>query len=91
MPINFGQNIGKNVDKGKVVDGNREGNSHEVDQLAGSRNANDGEEDVPENDLVQEFVVLHPLILASALSSKLFQIWKSNFRLCHLVRVRLFP
>jgi hypothetical protein len=52
VAINFGQDVGKNVDKRKVVDGNREGNSHDIDQFAGSGNANDGEEDVPKNEVV---------------------------------------
>jgi hypothetical protein len=52
IPINFGQDISKNIHKRKVVDGNRERNSHDVDQFAGSGNANDGEEDVPKNKVV---------------------------------------
>jgi len=42
----------KNKDKRKVVDGNGQGNGHDVNELADSRNANDGEEDVPENNVV---------------------------------------
>ena len=34
-------------------------------QLAGSGNANNGEEDVLENDVVQECIALHPLPRAS--------------------------
>jgi hypothetical protein len=56
ISINRGQDISKNIDKGKVVDGNREGNSHDVNKLAGSGNANDGEEDVPKDNVVQEFI-----------------------------------
>jgi hypothetical protein len=67
ITINFGQDVGKNVDKRKVVDGNREGNSDNVNQLASSGNANDGEEDVPKNDVVQDFIVLHPPTLAYAI------------------------
>jgi|HubBroStandDraft_6_1064221.scaffolds.fasta_scaffold4240779_1 hypothetical protein len=32
-------------------------------QLGGSGNTNDGEEDVPKNDVVQKFIVLHRPIL----------------------------
>jgi hypothetical protein len=61
VPINFRQDVSKDIDKRKVVDGNREGNSHHVNQFAGSGNANDSEKHVPKNNVVQEFVVLHPL------------------------------
>ena len=39
--------------------------SHDINQLAGSGNTNDGEEDVLENDVVQESIVVHLLTLAS--------------------------
>jgi hypothetical protein len=61
ITVNFGQNIRENVDKRKVVNGNGQGNSHQVNQLAGGGNANDGEEDVAKNNVVQEFIVLHSL------------------------------
>jgi hypothetical protein len=68
ITINFGHDIGKNIDKRKVVNGNRQGNPHNVNQLACSGNANDGEEDVAKGNVVQEFIVLHLLILASPCS-----------------------
>jgi hypothetical protein len=79
ITINFGQDIGKNIDERKVVDGNRQWNAHAVNQLAGRGNANDGEEHIPKKNVVQEFIVLHVLTLYSPLSSKLLQMWKSNF------------
>jgi hypothetical protein len=36
-----------------------------VNQLSGSGNANNREEDVLENDVVQECIALHPLTLTS--------------------------
>jgi hypothetical protein len=62
IAIDFGQDVAKNKDKGKVVDGNGQGNAHDVNQLAGSGNTNDREEDVPKNDVVEKFIVLHPPI-----------------------------
>jgi hypothetical protein len=61
ITINFGRDIGKNIDKRKVVNGNGQGNPHNVNQLTGGGNANDGEEDVAKNNVVQEFIVLHLL------------------------------
>jgi hypothetical protein len=59
IAINFGHDIGKNIYKRKVVDGNGQGNPQNVNQLTGGRNANDGEEDVAKNNVIQEFIVLH--------------------------------
>jgi hypothetical protein len=64
ITVNFGQDIRENINKRKVVNGNREGSSHDVNEFASRGNANDGEEDVPKNDVVQEFIVLH--LFASA-------------------------
>jgi len=50
--INFSRDIGKNIDKRKVVNGNGQGNPHNVNQLTGGGNANDGEEDVAKNNVV---------------------------------------
>jgi hypothetical protein len=61
ITINFGHDIGKNIDKRKVVNGNGQGNPHYVNQLTGGGNANDGEKDVAKNNVVQEFIVLHLL------------------------------
>jgi hypothetical protein len=61
ITVNFGHDIGKNIDKRKVVNGNGQGNPHNVNQLTGGGNANDGEEDVAKNNVVQEFIVLHLL------------------------------
>jgi len=63
IALDFGQDVAENRDKRKVVNGNGQGNSHNVDQLAGSGNTNDGEEDIPKNDVVQKFIAPHPPIL----------------------------
>lgn len=61
ITVNFGHDSGKNINKRKVVNGNGQGNPQNVNQLTGGGNANDGEEDVAKNNVVQEFIVLHLL------------------------------
>src|SRR5260370_22321099 len=61
ITINFGHDIGKNIDKRKVVNGNGQGNPHNVNQLTGGGNAKDGEKEVAKNNVVHEFIV-RPLL-----------------------------
>jgi hypothetical protein len=61
IAINLGEDIGENIHKRKVVDRNRQRYPSNVNQLACSRDTNNGEENVAKNNVVQELVVFHLL------------------------------
>src|SRR5260370_35552332 len=78
ITINFGHDIGKNIDKGKVVNGNGQGNPHNVNQLTGGGKANDGKEDVEKNNVGQKFIVCD--LLAPGTASLFFCLSESGIK-----------